>query len=203
MPALVALAQRPRGWAKEAKTGGQRPRNERRRELKKSVSRSAGEGRGHESDQAGVWKEVARQMAFLGSESPTAAMADTYVAHQGRLDEFRGRLKYVEGASGLAVEVGGRVTSVDLFDKPSTCQKVWDRLLTGPIMDALEVGAVESAVGGEQVQATLATLRDAPWKESPVVGVGEEFRADLDGDRHASALAYEGSVVHGSLVAAD
>jgi hypothetical protein len=171
--------------------------------LKKSVSRSAEEGRGHGSDQMGVWKEVGRQMASLGSQSPTAAMADTYAAYQARLDEFRGRLKYVEGASGLAVAVGGKVVSVDLFDKPSTCQKVWDRLLTGPIMDALEVGAVESAVGGEQVQATLATLRDAPWKESPVVGVGEEFRADLDGDRHASALAYEGSVVHGSLVAAD
>ena len=108
----------------------------------------------------------------------------------------------MEGASGLAVEVGGRVTSVDLFDKPATCQKVWDRLLTGPIMDALEAGPAASSVGGDEVLATLATLRNAPWKESPAVGVGEEFRADLEGDRHASALSYEGSVVHGSLVAA-
>jgi hypothetical protein len=52
------------------------------------------------------------------------------------------------------------------------------------------------------VLATLATLRNAPWKESPAVGVGEEFRADLEGERHASALVYGGSVVHGSLVAA-
>ena len=58
--------------------------------LKKSVSRSAEAGRGHESDQAGVWKEVSRQMASLGSQSPTGAMADTYAAHQARLDEFRG-----------------------------------------------------------------------------------------------------------------
>jgi hypothetical protein len=171
--------------------------------LKKSVSRSAEEGRGHGSDQMGVWKEVGRQMESLGSQSPTAAMADTYAAYQARLDEFRGRLNYVEGASGLAVAVGGKVVSVDLFDKPSTCQKVWDRLLTGPIMDSLEAGTAESAVSGEQVQATLAALGNAPWKESPAVGVGEEFRADLEGDRHASALAYEGSVVHGSLVAAD
>jgi hypothetical protein len=165
------------------------------------VSQSAGEGRGHGSNQVGVWKEVGRQMASLGSQSPTGAMADTYAAHQVRLDEFRGRLKYVEGASGLAVAVGGKVTSVDLFDKPSTCRKVWDRLLTGPIMDALEAGSTESSVGGDEVQATLAAFRDAPWKESPAVGVGEEFRAELDGDRHASALAYAGSVVHGSLVA--
>ena len=108
----------------------------------------------------------------------------------------------MEGASGLAVEVGGRVVSVDLFDKPSTCQKVWDRLLTGPILDALEAGPAQSSVGGDEVLETLAALRSAPWKESPVVGVGEEFRADLEGDRHVSALSYEGSVVHGSLVAA-
>jgi hypothetical protein len=155
--------------------------------LKKSVSRSAGEGRGHESDQAGVWKEVGRQMAFLGSQSPTGAMADTYADHQARLDEFRGRLKYVEGASGLAVEVGGRVTSVDLFDKPSTCLKVWDRLLTGPIMDALEAGPAASSVGGDEVLATLAALRDAPWKPSPAVGVGEAGKTgrttDSPGDR--------------------
>jgi hypothetical protein len=170
--------------------------------LKKSVSRSAGEGHGHGSDQLGVWKEVGRQMASLGSQSPTGAMADTYAAHKARLDEFRSRLGYVEGASGLAVAVGGKVVSVDLFDKPPTCRKVWERLLTGPIMDALETGAAESAVCGDQVQATLAALRDAPWKESPAVGVGEEFRADLEGDLHVSALAYAGSVVHGSLVAA-
>jgi hypothetical protein len=182
--------------------GGSHSSSKLRHILKKSVSQAAGEGRGHESDQGEVWKEVGRQMASLGSQSPTGAMADTYAAHQGRLDEFRGRLKYVEGASGLAVEVGGRVTSVDLFDKPATCQKVWDRLLTGPIMDALEAGPAASSVGGDEVLATLAALRSAPWKHSPAVGVGEEFRADLDGDRHASALSYEGSVVHGSLVAA-
>ena len=50
--------------------------------------------------------------------------------------------------------------------------------------------------------ATLAALRNAPWKESPAVGVGEEFRADLEGDRHASALVREGALVHGSWFAA-
>ena len=132
------------------------------------------------------WKRSSRYWSSAPRRTPTAGW----------------RLKYVEGACGLAVEVGGRVTSVDLFDKQATCRKVWDRLLTGPIMDALEACPAASSVGGDEVLATLATLRNAPWKESPAVGVGEEFRADLEGDRHASALAYGGSVVHGSLVAA-
>ena len=170
--------------------------------LKKSVSRSAEEGRGHGSDQMGVWKEVGRQMASLGSQSPTAAMADTYAAYQARLDEFRGRLKYVEGASGLAVAVGGKVVSVDLFDKPGTCRKVWDRLLTGVVMEALEAGPGGEEVGKDEVQEALAHLRGAPWQQTQPVGVGEEYRSDADGGKHATALVLGGSVIHESLVVA-
>ena len=35
--------------------------------------------------------------------------------------------------------VANKVVAVDLFDKSSTCAKVWNRLLTGVVMDALEV----------------------------------------------------------------
>jgi hypothetical protein len=170
--------------------------------LKESVSRSAKEGRGHGSDQGEVWKEVSRQMQALGAASPTAAMADTYKAHRDRLDEFTERLKYVEGASGLAVAVGNKVVSVDLFDKPSTCRKVWGRLLTGVVMDALEAGPTQEQVEKETVEETLASLRGAPWQPTQPVGVGEEYRSDTDDGRHATALVLDKSVIHGSLVMA-
>lgn len=170
--------------------------------LKKTVSRSAREGHGHTSDQGEVWKEVSRQMGSLGSHSPTGAMADTYDAFQGRLAEFREKLKYVEGASGLAVAVGSKVVSVDLFDKASTCQKVWNRLLEGVVLDALEEGTVEASAEAEQVRGMLAALQDASWQKAPGIGLGEELRADLEDDRHASALIRDETVVHGSLIAA-
>jgi len=182
-------------------SGGSHSSSKLRHVLKKSVSRSIQEGRGHGSDQGEVWKEVGRQMDALGSQSPTAAMADTYDANRHRLAEFRDRLRYVEGASGLAVAVGGKVVSMDLFDRPATCRKVWDRLLTGVVLDALEAGPRQERAGPDAVQEVLATLRDAPWRQGQAVGAGEEFRAEMDGDRHASALACNGTVVHGSLVA--
>lgn len=170
--------------------------------LKKSVTTSSREGQGHSSDQGEVWKEVDRQMACLGAASPTAAMADTYESHKNRLTEFREQLKYVEGAVGLAAAVGGKVVSVDLFDKPATCHKVWDRLLSGLIMDSLESAATEVLPASTAVEELLGALRAAPWQPAPPVGVGEELRAELQGDRHASALSYGGTVVHGSLVVA-
>jgi hypothetical protein len=170
--------------------------------LKKSVGASLHQGRGHGSDQRSVWQEVTRQMDSLGSTSMTGAMADTYASHEGRLSEFRDRLKYVEGAAGVAVAVGGKVASVDLFDKPATCRKVWGRLLSGVIMDALEARPGEKRAGGAEVGEILAALQNAPWKQSPAVGAGEEFRAEAGGERHASVLTYHGEVVHGSLVVA-
>jgi hypothetical protein len=181
-------------------SGGSHSSSKLRHILKKSVSQSLSEGRGYSSDQGEVWKEVGRQMCSLGSSSATGAMADTYTAHQDRFAEFQNCLKYVEGATGLAVLVGGKLVSVDLFDRPSTCEKVWSRLLTGVVLDALEAGPAEQAAGAGEVPVVLAALRGAPWRQSQAVGAGEEFRAEIDGDRHASALTFGGAVVHGSLV---
>jgi hypothetical protein len=182
--------------------GGTHSSSKLRMVLKESVSRSAKEGRGHGSDQGGVWKEVHRQMHSLGASSVTGAMADTYHAHHDRLAEFTQRLPYVEGASGLAVAVGGKVVSVDLFDKPATCRKVWTRLLTGVVMDALEAGPAQEPLGKEKAVEALASMRGAAWQQVAPVGVGEEYRSDSEGGRHATALVLGESVVHGSLIVA-
>jgi hypothetical protein len=180
--------------------GGSHSSPKLRHVLKKSVSESALGGQGHGSDQGAVWKEVGRQMASLGATSDTGAMADTYEAYRGRLAEFAGRLQCPEGAIGLAVAVGGQVVSVDLFDKALTCRKVWDRLLTGVVMEALEAGPGGAEVGKGQVQEALARLRGAAWQQAQPVGAGEEYRAEAGGGGHATALALGGTVVHGSLV---
>jgi hypothetical protein len=182
-------------------SGGSHGSSKLRHILKQSVLKSVQEGRGHSSDQGEIWKEVDRQRESLGTSSATGAMADTYEAYKDRLAEFRERLKYVEGATGLAVAVGKKIVSVDLFDKPSTCRKVWDRLLTGVIMDALEAGPVEERVEKMDTEKLLRTLRDSSWEQTKAVGEGDEFRCGSE-DKHASVLVYNGTVVHGSLVVA-
>lgn len=179
--------------------GGSYSSSKLRHILKKSVLKSAKEGRGHCSDQGEVWNEVSRQMASLGSKSATGAMADTYETHKNRLAEFHSRLKYIEGARGLAVAVGKQVVSVDLFDKHSTCRKVWDRLLTGVILDALEAGPEKERIEKTDTEKLLRTLQDSSWEQTKAVGEGDEYRYGSD-DKHASALVYDGAVVHGSLV---
>ena len=90
----------------------------------------------------------------------------------------------------------------DLFDKPSTCRKVWNRLLTGFVLDALEGGEQEKQVGVPEAEMLLAELADLPWESVDPVGEGEESRAESKTGDHASALTLDGILVHGSLVAA-
>jgi hypothetical protein len=184
-------------------SGGSHSSSKLRHILKKSAYRSMKSGHGYTSDQMEVWNEVSRQMDSLGSSSETAAMADTYETYRGRLAEFREGLRYVEGATGLAVAVGKKVVALDLFDKPSTCAKVWDRLLSGVVMDALEGGSMDQVAQRADVEGLLARLRDGAWEPAPAVGEGQEFRYDADPETHASALVCGSSVLHGSVTVAN
>ncbi len=204
--------------------GGSHASSRLRHILKKSVHGSVAAGLGHTSNQDEVWIEVGRQARSLGSRSPTEAMSDTYDRYRGRLAEYHERLRYVEGASGLAVAVASKVVSVDLFDKPDTCRKVWDHLLSGLVLDALELTLprrraraadepfdllehlvyfyweAARAAGVADVEGALATLKNASWQPGPAVGAGQEFRAKLEGNRYASALVCDEAVLHASLV---
>jgi hypothetical protein len=203
-PIPVSCVERGR-WrylSKHFSSGGSHSSSKMRRHLKESVLQSLKEGHGHTSDQGAVWEEVGRQMGALGATSETAAMADTYERHQDRLGEFRDKLKYVEGASGVAVAVGPQVVAVDMFDRPSTCRKVWDRLLSGVVMDALEAGHPETFAGPADVEGLLTSLRAAAWEPAPAVGEGQEYRSDAVPSAHASTLALGESVIHGSVVVA-
>jgi len=170
--------------------------------LKSSVTRSAKAKRGHRSDQGKVWEEVERQQLAMGASSESAAMSDTFETFGDRMAEYSDKIKYVEGATGVAVAIGKKVVALDLFDKPSTCKKIWGRLLSGFVMDALEEGAPSGGAAEiGDVERLLVDTGEAEWEQVDAVGEGEEYRSDFKDD-HASALTFEDDLVHGSVVTA-
>ncbi|HEV8071428.1 MAG TPA: DUF6569 family protein [Planctomycetaceae bacterium] len=169
--------------------------------LKASVTQSLKSADARYSDQGAVWDAVGVMNYACGVESPTHAMSDTFETYQKQLAEFREQLKYVDGATGLAVVIGKRVVGCDLFDKPSTCRKVWDRLLSGVSLETIarkEAGATAEAADVEQM---LQTTRAANWEATPPIGEGEEYRAEFPNGDQASALTFQDSLVHGSVLA--
>jgi hypothetical protein len=173
-----------------------------RRAVKASVGASLQSDSGHRADQGKVWDEVLALDSLMEVGSGTAAMSDTFETYRDRIAEYQNSLPYVEGASGLAAAIGGRIVSVDLFDKPSTCRRVWDRLLSGMVFDALEVAPDEHPVAEADVEQLLAKIGDLHWHDVAAVGEGSEFRAESPRGDHGSALLFEDVVVHGSVMPA-
>ena len=184
-----------------ASSGSQSP-TKLRRALKSSVSQSIKQKMGYRSDQGEIWKQVACLHDSHGVKSDSAAMSDAFDSYGDRIEAYREKLQYVEGASGVAVAIGDKVVAVDLFDKPATCNKVWDRLLSGVVFDALEAGKTDRHASVADVERLVATADDLPWEQSEAVGEGEEYRAESRQGDHASALALQATVVHGSVIAA-
>jgi hypothetical protein len=93
--------------------------------------------------------------------------------------------------------------NLDFFDKPAICQKVWNRLLTGVVLDSLEVNQSGPLAQVRNVQRLLDHLRASTWEEAPAISEGQEFRSDADSRTHASTLVFGESVLHGSVVEAN
>ena len=55
-------------------------------------------------------------------DAGTAAMADSFEAHQPQIDHIAEQFQYPEGAVGVAVALGDKIVAVDLFDKSATCR---------------------------------------------------------------------------------
>jgi hypothetical protein len=51
------------------------------------------------------------------------------------------------------------------------------------------------------VEKVLKGLGDLSWEPADPVGEGEEYRAESEKGDHASALVFEGALVHGSVLA--
>ncbi|HEY4312950.1 MAG TPA: DUF6569 family protein [Pirellulales bacterium] len=171
--------------------------------LKASVSGSLSRGAGHTSDQGRIWQEVATRHREHDVTSGTAAMEDIFEARKGKLAELQKRFAYVPGATGVAIALGNKLVAVDMFDKPTTCHKVWERLLSGVLLDSLVAEQSTEQVEPKQVEEFVSRIRNAPWLPSPSVGEGEEVRAETDDGVYASALYLADDLVHGSVAVAD
>jgi hypothetical protein len=135
-------------------------------------------------------------------DSATSAMSDAFEFYEDRISDYRTKLKYVDGACGLAVAIGGRLVSMDFFDKPSTCQQVWDRLLSGMVFDAIEAEERDTGASVTDVEQLIDAAAGLTWQPVDTVGEGTEHRAESSRGDQASALVMDNVIVHGNILVA-
>jgi hypothetical protein len=162
----------------------------------RSVSRSLAAVGAPLADQGQVWAEVDRYSEASGVHSPTDAMHEIYEKRDGDIRDYMSRFQYKQGACGCIVAIGGEFVAMDLFDRPGTLEKVWQRLLDGYILDAIVMRQrAEKAYGKEDAEKLLLGLADSDAAAYPAVGLGSDWRFGAS-DMAGSALVYEGKSVH-------
>jgi hypothetical protein len=201
IPVSCVEAGRWRYKCRRFKPGGSSPSSGLRRILTGSVHRSLKRGRGHTSDQRGLWEEVARQQRSLGVVSITGSFSDTVDSCRAEIDGLLEGFEYVEGASGLIVAFGNTIVALDLLDKPATCKKVWNRLLIGPTIDVLELRVKDECADVTDAENFVGILKSASWEKVESVGEGQEHRTETATGECGFRLSFHGSTVHASAIA--
>jgi hypothetical protein len=154
------------------------------------------------SDQSMIWARVEGTLSSLSAVSPTSAMHAAYEQRAGDLGEYLAHLRWQPGQTGVVAGVGGRIVCADLFDRPSTMEALWERLIPSYAVEAMAkgdwVGRTVEALGGVTVadaQAFLRGVRDATITEHPAIGRGTDLRITGDG-LVGAALEVDGAIVH-------
>jgi hypothetical protein len=160
--------------------------------LRRFLKRTAGGRRG--SDQIALWAEIRRQHRAMGVSSTTEDLSAL-----GTHAKMTRQVPYPASANGVAVALGGRLVSIDVFDTPATLEKTWARMTKGIATDVLEVGETQCEVTAAEVSAAVSRFRQADWHQVEAVGLGEEFRAREDA-MLGSALFYGGVLLHAASV---
>lgn len=147
------------------------------------------------SDQSAVWEEVGCALKTVGAFSQTAALADAIEHRKTSLDDYVARLRYPKGARGLLAAIDGQFVALDLFDKPQTCERVWQRLVGSYAFDALPTaGKRRKTFRTSAAERVLSDIASAPAWASVSVGEGEHWRVESERLVGSALVAHEACV---------
>lgn len=165
----------------------------------RSVSRSLREHGKASSDQSEVWEDVDMLHAAMGTTSDTSAMADAIAQRRSDLQDLTSQLPCPADAVGVIVVINGHFAVMDVFDRPSTLAKLWDRLVVGYATDALARGDETAAkANGFNVSDLLGQASGIECDVQPTVDLGEDWRFEAE-TLMGSALVTHGVAVHLSV----
>lgn len=154
--------------------------------------------RSRQADQGDVWRAVREYSTHLSVAAPTEALADVQQARHGDVLDMVAGTTALPAQRGVAVAIGGRVTSIDLFDRPSTMASYWESLVQGYALDAIGAGGAAAPPGRQAVVKAFQSLRAARTRQIDGAGLGQEVHASGEG-LTAGALIWDDACVHLAL----
>jgi hypothetical protein len=157
------------------------------------VTRSVRAGRGHMSDQSGVWNELASKAVEHGVASRTGAMRDFYQRYEKEMARARQALAAVASQVGALVFLSGRWVGMDLVAGAGLFGRAWPRLCAGYVADA--IGQKPASHLTERPDSLIEALSSCPVETAQAVGLGTEYRL-IGAHMAGAALVADDRVAH-------
>jgi len=124
----------------------------------------------YRTDQGAVWAAVGERLSKHRVESASMAYSDINTARAAEVSAALADLKPAPSQKGLLVFSGGKPSCLDLFDRSTTLDALWDGLLGSYMMDAMVDENATNSIGPEDARTWIAELVKAQATEHPAVG---------------------------------
>ena len=173
--------------------------------LRRPESRTAHDfprrGRGHRSDQDGVWRGVGLKTRLHGTASLTHALQDARPHLSQRLDAFEKLARELpEGTSGVVVAIGERLALLEVLAGPCTFARTFRKLLSGYAFESVGLDRPYGTPDTQAVRSFIEAAAKAAPEEHRAVGAGWDVRFEGDGISGYALLGARG-VLHAAAFA--
>ena len=156
---------------------------------------------GHSPSQLGMWTEIRRRHRILGVNSHSENLTDALEMHREKVDDLRRRMPSIEDAAGVAVCVNEKIVCIDVFDKPATLARLWDRMVEGIAIDAMDTHCPRPQASILKVMIQACEMTELQWHRAESFGLGEEHITNDRNGALATAMVVDGVVLHASIAA--
>jgi hypothetical protein len=150
-------------------------------------------------DQCETWHELRSTMSEMNVDSPTSAMEDIYVSREEELKAFLEALALdqfdqSETIVGAVFTLEGKILGMDAFNKHSTVEKNWEKLINSYAIEAIH-SKEKGNVDLNSVNEFFKHILDADMNIFPPPGLGKDVRFQSD-IVVGSGLVVDDEVVH-------
>lgn len=150
-------------------------------------------GREARADQHEVWAAVAGKADRHQVDSDTGAMSDIYERRGDRLADLERAFSRLDGQVGALVCIAGQPRLLDFVSRSDAFAALWQPLLRGYCLDALEAPADGEPRAGAPEEFLAAVTAGAP-EPHPTVGLGT-LLAFQGSQAAGTGLGYQGELV--------
>lgn len=150
--------------------------------------------------QSKIWGEVSGMNEAMGVETDTNAYQDAYEKKENALiiEGTGGIIKTIEAIGpevcGIAIGVGKRIVSVDVFSDHALFRKLMPKLLAASVLAGIAGGDGERTAKAE-AETFMAALMKKEYRERDAAAAGREWYT-FDESLTACALVFDKTAVH-------